>query len=334
MNDFVGISRILPAYRKINLPLQDSITNYDPSSNPVLRHLRAEFFIAFREGGPVGRIAAIKDFLNTDAGTGFFGCFECKDDPEAASALIETARLWLADNGCGKMIGPATFNTNQQVGILIEGHEQGPQIMLPFNPPYYQKLMEDSGLVKQTDLLTFSWYREMGIPQKVAITAERARSDKGVRLRRFNLMDIAFEARLVRDMFNQSMAANWGFIPMTTEESAGMLNYCRAYADRDLLLSIWVEEEPAGILLFLPTGFPGRARSRSVRAAVLGVVPRYRHRGLDSRLIEHSMNVMLEKGYEQADISLVHEENRVMIKIINQIVGPSQTRRYRIYETA
>lgn len=331
MKDFVGISRVLPAYREINLPLQDSITSYDPSSNPVLRHLRTEFFIAYREGGPVGRIAAIKDFLNPDAGTGFFGCFECEDDPEAASALIETARLWLADNGCGRMIGPATFNTNQQVGILIEGHEQGPQIMLPFNPPYYQKLMEDSGLAKQTDLLTFSWYKEMGLPPSVAKMAERTRSDKSVHLRRFNLTDIASEARLVRDMFNQSMAANWGFIPMTTEESVGMLSFCQAFADRDLMLSVWVEREPAGILLFLPTAFPGRTRPRSVRAAILGVIPRHRHRGLDSYLIEHSINVMLDKGYEQADISLVHEDNSVMLKKINQIVGSSQTRRYRVY---
>ncbi len=334
MAAFVDLPLSISAYaRPRSGPQPDSLANYDPQVNPVHRHLETAYFLALRGKVPVGRIAAVKDFLNPDAGTGFFGCFESEDDAEAASALVDTARRWLAGNGCLKMIGPATFNTNQQVGILIEGYDAGPQIMLPFNPPYYGGLMEKSGLVKHADLVTFSWYPAMGIPEKIARLAERVRSRGNSVLRTLNLADIVQDARLVRDMFNRSMSANWGYIPLTIEESLSMISFCRQHADRDLLLSVWVEGRPAGILLFLPTALSGPGPSRTVRAAVLGVVPEYRHRGLDSYLIERSLQTMFRKGYGQADISMIHEENKVMIRIVSEVAGCPLTRRYRVYGT-
>lgn len=171
----------------------------------------------------------------------------------------------------------------------------------------------------------------MGIPLKITETAERVRSTGRISVRRFGFRNIIQEARLIRDMFNGSMQANWGFIPMTTGEAASMLNFCQMFADRDLMVTVWVEGQPAGILLFLPTSLTGLRPPRSVRAAILGVLPQYRHRGLDSYMIEYTMKTLLEKNYEYADLSLVHEENRVMIKIVTQVIGSSMTRRYRVY---
>lgn len=331
MMAFVGIPRSITAYKEMARPLPDRIENYDAFANPVHRHLKTIYFIALRDEVPVGRIAAIRDYLNPDSETGFFGCFECKNDAAAASALLSEARRWLADNGCPRMIGPATFNTNQQVGMLIEGFDQGPQIMLPYNPPYYGDLMEKSGLSKLTDLVTFGWRRELGIPQKISETAESLRGTEGISLRRFNFRNIVQEALLVRDMFNQSMHANWGFIPMTTDEAVSVLNYCLMYADRDLMVSVWAGDQPAGMLLFFPSEPPGRIPPRSVRAAILGVAPQFRHRGLDSYMIEYVMKTLIRKNYEYADLSLVHEENKVVIKILTQTIGSTLTRRYRVY---
>ncbi len=332
MTAFVRILRSISSYSGMKArPQPDSISNYDPVANPVHRHLKTAYFMAVRDKIPVGRIAAIKDFLNPDKETGFFGCFECEDDTGAASALIETARQWLSNNGCHKMIGPATFNTNQQVGTLIEGYESGPQILLPYNPPCYRELMEKSGLIKHTDLVTYSWYREMGIPGKIARVAERARRTSGMYIQRLNLINLWSEARLVADMFNRSMFANWGYIPMTLEESWAMLSFCRMYADRDLMVTVWADGHPAGILLYLPASLSSCGPFRKVRGAILGVVPQYRHRGLDSYLMEHTMETMLRKGYEQADISMIHEENKVMLKTVTQVIGATQTRRYRVY---
>lgn len=310
----------------------DSISNYDPMANPVHRHLKTAYFWAVRNKVPVGRIAAIKDFLNPDQKIGFFGCFECEDDSEVASALIETAWSWLAKNGCGKMIGPATFNTNQQVGMLIEGHDSGPQVLLPYNPPYYGELMEKSGLGKHTDLITFSWRREMGVPDKITRVAERVRRKSNVSIRRLNLMNKRSEARLVTDIFNQSMRANWGYIPLTIEESVAMLSFCQMYADSDLVVSVWSDGKPVGIQLYLPCNISSWKPSKSVRAAILGVIPQYRHRGLDSYLMEYTMKIIMSKGYEQADISMIHEENKIMLKTVTKVIGANLSRRYRVYE--
>jgi len=331
---FTRIPRALAAYREPGRqPQPDSLSNYDPACNPVHQHLTAGYFIALREQFPVGRIAAIRDSLNPDPETGFFGCFECENDPEAAAALVAAARQWLINNGCPRMIGPATFNTNQQVGLLIEGHEAGPQIMLPYNPPYYRNLLENAGLLKETDLVTFSWFSEMGIPEKVVQASQRALSNKKVGLRRLNPYNAMAETAVVRDLFNRSMSANWGFIPLTLQESAAMLNYCCIFADPELILTVMDDGQPAGILMFLPASPSGPARPSTVRAAILGVVPEYRHRGLDSCLIAEAIRTMIRKGYRQADISMIHEENKVMIKIITQVIGSSLTRRYRVYKT-
>ena len=332
MTKFIKIPSILSVYKAIGMiPDPDSIHNYNPALNPVHKHLKTNYFVAEKNHLPVGRIAAIKDQSNPDPNTGLFGCFECEQDIEIASALINAARQWLLDNGCMKMIGPATFNTNQQVGLLIEGHESGPQIMLPYNPPCYQQLLEQSGLTKHTDLLTFSWKKEMGIPTQIARISKRVRRLDKVAIKKLTLINLHQDALLIQEMFNRIMSDNWGFIPLTLEESMGMVTFCRMHADRDLLLSAWIDGKPVGILLFLPTSLTKRNSSKTVRAAILGVVPEYRNRGVDSYVIEHSLQIMMAKGYEQADISLIHEENKIMIKIVSQVFGAAQTRRYRVY---
>ncbi len=332
MTTFVRMPLVLSGYKETGtVPLPDRFENYSGLSNPVHRHLKTAYFLAMRDNAPAGRIAAIKDFLNPDPETGFFGCFECEWDPGAASALIEKARQWLLDNGCSRMIGPATFNTNQQVGVLVDGAGQGPQLMLPHNPPYYGELMERAGLSKHTDLITYGWHRRMETPQKIREISERARQNKDVSIRRIAFRNIFQEARLVRDLFNGSMQANWGFVPLTIEETASMLNFCSIFADRDLMITIWVNEKPAGLLLFLPTALPGGTLPKSVRAAIFGVLPEFRHRGLDSCMIEQAIHTLLEKNYEYADLSMVHEENNVMIRILTRTIGAIRTRRYRIY---
>jgi len=329
---FIQLPGMISGYRVSGeIARPDQRANYEPAANPVHHHLKTGYFLSYRDRTPVGRIAAIIDLLNPQKETGFFGCFECENDPEAASELLNTARQWLWQNGATKMIGPATFNTNQQVGLLIEGHELGPQPMLPHNPPYYRTLLEISGLVKHTDLLTYSWHNEMGVPKKIARVADRVRKMKEVTIRRINASNIMREAPLVRDMFNGSMSANWGFIPLTTGESAAMLNYCSAFADSDLMIMAWYREKPAGIALFLPCSLSDNS-PKSVRAAILGVLPQYRHKGLESYMIEHLTTIMLRKNYQSADISMIHEDNTAMLKIVTGVIGAPLTRRYRVYE--
>ncbi|MEA1927088.1 MAG: hypothetical protein U9N73_02695, partial [Candidatus Auribacterota bacterium] len=129
-----------------------------PRSNPFWDHAEAAFYLAFRGEEPVGRIAAIEDRLFIDyhrEKTGYFGFFECRDDTEAARLLLKTAETWLKERGLNKMIGPLNPSTNDICGLLIEGYDTPPKIMMPYNPPYYPKLLEDRGLTKAKDLLAY-----------------------------------------------------------------------------------------------------------------------------------------------------------------------------------
>ena len=334
MDAFIQLPGLLSGYRKSRKkPQPDLKANYDPAANPVHLHLKTDYFLAYRDRIPVGRAAAIIDTLNPRKDIGFFGCFECENDAEAASQLLNTICRWLLKNGVTKMIGPATFNTNQQVGLLIEGHEQDSQTILPHNPPYYRQLMEISGLVKHTDLLAFSWRTEMGIPERIARVAGKVRKISDVAIKKINTYNTAEEAPLVRDMFNGTMSANWGYIPLTTGESAALLNFCSSSADADLMITVWYRGIPAGIALFLPCSLSMNDSPKSVRAAILGVLPQYRHRGLESYMIEYLITTMLRKNYRLADISMIHEDNTAMLKIVTGVTGATLTRRYRVYGT-
>src|SRR4051794_6850038 len=128
----------------------------DPKKNPFFEHAEVQFFLAWRDGRPVGRISAHIDHnLNAfqDNRWGLFGFFECEDDPEAARALIDTAEAWLRERGRDRMVGPMDYTTNDECGLLIEGHERPPIILCPWQHPYYQRLLEETcGLGKAMDL--------------------------------------------------------------------------------------------------------------------------------------------------------------------------------------
>lgn len=327
---FIQVPSLITAYKKLkfNLP-PDNLLNYNPSFNPVHRHLKTAYFIATRNKKPIGRIAAIIDTLNPKADTGFFGCFECENDFEAACTLLAAAEEFLKSCNRIKMVGPATFNTNQQVGTQIEGFEFGPQAMLPYNPLYYGELIEKAGLVKETDLLTFNLQNIIKIPPIISKICRRVKKNSSVYIKRLPLSNTNQSAFLIKKIFNESMSENWGFIPFTMEEAVSFTNLCRQHADPDLIFCILVENTPAGILICLPTQL--NCLSNSVRVAILGVTPQYRLRGLDACLLEKALITIQEKSYTQIDISMIHEDNHIMIKTISQFTETALNRRYRVY---
>ena len=103
---------------------------------------RAEYFLACATAAPVGRITAqVDDNFQAfqDNHWGWFGFFECEDDPEAAAALLDRAEQWLRGQGCDRMVGPADFTTNDECGVLIEGHDRTPLILTPWTHRYYPR---------------------------------------------------------------------------------------------------------------------------------------------------------------------------------------------------
>jgi len=141
-------------------PLRDDVKlMFDHKKNPFFEHAEVEQWVAEKDGRVVGRIAAVVNRAHNDFHhdkVGFWGFFESEDDPEVAKLLFDTAERWLAQRGMDTMRGPANFSTNDDCGLLVKGFDKPPYLLMPHNPPYYEKLVEGGGFVKAKDLLAYS----------------------------------------------------------------------------------------------------------------------------------------------------------------------------------
>jgi len=304
---------------------------YSPPPLPleILSRLRFCFFLARENGRPVGRVAAVIDPLTKEPETGFFGAFEVSGRrPDVAGELLAGAENWLAAQAVKRIVGPATFNTNQQVGLLIEGFQVPPAPSIPYNPPDYRELIEGAGWQKFTDLLSFHYSLKQGVPPVFERIAARAACRQGLVLRSLNARRTRREdAQMIALILNRGMADNWGYIPLGAREAGSMVDYCLTRGDPSLALLAVIEKKPAAFLLCLPAGpacpFP--------RIAFLAVVPEFRGAGLESLLIKKTLETLLPRNYPVVEISQVDENNSPMLKILEKI-QLSAVKRHRVYE--
>jgi len=328
------------------LPEESQREMFNPRLNPLLRHVHCELFAAVDNERPVGRIAAITDDLLPDQEVGFFGCFETVNDPAVTRALLNCAAESLIRRGKTQMQGPVTINTTQQVGLLVKGFDLPPQLMVPYNPPYYKDLLEEAGCDKLLDLYSYLWRPENTTERhKLTAVARRAARIPGIRLRPVNLRDPWGEGKKLAAIHNLSMTDQWGFVPMDQELAAYYLAGLSSYADPEMLIFCEVGCEPVGVCLMMPDIGPRlRAariggpvlsfffRPRSMRVGILGVVPEYRCRGVVALLIEKAIKTAVRKGYRQGELSLIMDRNQQMNSIITSAVGSQVYKTFRIYQ--
>lgn len=302
---------------------------YCPTPVPLetLTHARYRFFLALGNGRPVGRVAAIIDPRYKEPDTGFFGAFETIGKPAVSSELLSNAEAWLAAQKVKRIIGPATFNTNQQVGLLIEGFDEPPTPFIPSNPPYYQELIEERGFRKKTDLLSFSCSLKQAIPPFLEKIAGRAAQRKGLALHVLNMLPPGRAVPIITTILNEAMANNWGYIPLTPRETRSLVNYCFHKGDPSLALLITIKKQPAAFSLCLPAG----RKNHFARLALLAVVPEFRTLGLESLLIKSTVEILQKRSYSAFEVSQVDENNAAMQKIIAKFPC-HPTKRHRVYE--
>ena len=328
----------------------------DRSKNPFFEHGEVELFLAYRNGTPVGRIAAVENSLHNQVHEdrlGFFGQFECIDDPEVAHALLDRAAEWVENRGFDTIRGPVNFSMNEESGLLIEGFDDTPAILMTYNPPYYEALLEGWGLTKAKDLL--AWHGGKGTFDEERFermhrrTIERSGLD--IRVRSLNMKDFDNEVRLIRDLYNAGWEKNWGFVPMTDAEVHHMAKSLRPVVDPDLAMIGEIEGEPAGFALSLPdinqalhriNGrlFPfgifklllGMKKITRVRVITLGVLPEYRRSGLDALLYYQSFRRATDQGLS-GESSWILEDNREMNRA-QEKMGLALAKTYRLYDKA
>ena len=220
--------------------LMDVKKRLDQKKNPFFEHTEAQYFLAYRDGQAVGRVSAhidrnFNEFQGND--WGLFGWFECEDDPEAARALLATAEQWLRDRGRDRMVGPMDFTTNDECGLLVEGHERPPIILCPWHHPYYQRIFEqDLGMDKAMDL--YMWSLHVTEREKVhpAIweAAGKLESEHGIVCRNFRKKELHAEITRFLDVYNAAWERNWAAVPLNEKEVRHMRQGPQARFGREL----------------------------------------------------------------------------------------------------
>jgi hypothetical protein len=227
----------------------------DRAKHPFYANAEAEFFLARRDGRVVGRVAAIFDKAHNrfhEENAGFFGFFECIDDPAVARALLDRARQWVLDHGARFLRGPVNPSTNYECGMLIDGFDSDPMVMMTYNPPYYAALMESAGLRKSKDLYAYLSNANVIDMKKIGRVADRATATNGVKIRPINMKDFATDVAKVWDVYNAAWERNWGFIPMSKEEWSLMGKEMKQILKPELVLIGEVEGRVVGFALALP----------------------------------------------------------------------------------
>jgi GNAT superfamily N-acetyltransferase len=327
----------------------------DTRTNPFYRHAERELFLAERDGRVVGRIGAIVNHNhNARHGdrVGFFGFFESVDDPQVAAALLEAARGWLRTRGMEAMRGPASPSVNDEYGLLVDGFDLPPAVMMPYNPPYYASLLESCGLRKARDLYAYL------VAEPETVGNERMRrayelflKRGGLRYRSLNMKDFPAEIARLKKIYNRAWQGNWGEVPMTDEEFDALAADLKHIVVPELVI---IAETPAGEIAGFALTLPDinqalkdnrngslvrglwylatrRKRINFCRILVLGVLPEYKSTGAGGVLFYETALRGTRLGFMTGEASWVLEDN-VMMNRAAELMGGRRYKTYRIYE--
>lgn len=335
--------------------LRDMKTAFNPDKHPFYVHSDVEPFLALRDGRPVGRIGAIRNRRHEefhDEPTGFFGYFECFDDPEAAAALLDAAATWLRHQGLRTMRGPTSFSTNEIAGALVEGFDGPPMVMMAYNPRYYLDLFEACGLVPVKTLLAYMLDEQT--PPDYLLRAEKlVRRRTGVTIRTMRKKRFDEELDLIRQIYNSAWEKNWGFVPMTDAEFDFMAKELKPIVDPNLALFAETPEgETIGFALALPNfnrvlmKMNGRLfpfgilkalwharRIHEMRVITLGLLEKYRGKGIDALFYTDLIRNGAARGITECESSWILEDNDKMWGALEKL-GGRRYRSYRLYDRA
>lgn len=324
------------------------------AKHPFFQHSSADFFLARCNGRWVGRIAAI---LNNNHNryhnekTAFFGFFESIDDHDVARALLGRAAQWGRERGMVELRGPMNFSTNETLGLLVEGFDSSPNIMMTHNPEYYAALMESAGFGKAIDL--YAWEREAdaALNPKIVRVAEKVLNREGIRIRPIDMDHFWEDVETIKRIYNDAWSDNWGFVPMTDAEFRHMAGNLKSVVDPRIVLIAERNHEPLAFALTLPDfnqalkkingrlfpfGMPlllyhARHISR-VRTLALGIVKKVQNwSGLGAALYFESYRRSVNAGYRGGEFSWTLETNHLINRSM-RLFDARLYKRYRIYQ--
>lgn len=335
--------------------ISDTKTTLDVNKNPFWKHAEQKFFLCVDNGEIIGRVAGVIDrnyikFQNDKCG--FFAFFECVNDKNAACLLIGAVRDWLKENDIHKMLGPTAPSTNDEMGLLLEGYDGSPVLMMPYNPEYYHKLLLFCGLKKAKDLYAFHLdAADLPMDKLNTIAKGIIRRVPDLTVRGLDVKDFENEIERARQVYNSAWEKNWGFVPWTDEEFHWQCDKLKPLVVADLVMLAQVKDEPIGILIAVPdynrvlkklNGKLGpvqllkflwyRRKLHSLRIMIMGVKKEYRLKGIEGFLYYNVQKNARRLGYDEGEMSWILEDNQMMCRSA-EMLGGKVYRKYRVYQS-
>lgn len=334
----------------------------DPKLNPGLKGAEHQLWIAYRDGAPAGRISAIVNPLHLarhQDHAGHFGFLEAIDDPAAFAALTRAAEDWLRARGMKKVAGPFSFSVNEETGLLVDGFDTPPYVLMPHGRPYYAPRLEALGYAKAMDMYALSWVnRRDFIPERRKQFVERAlRTDK-VFIRNVDMKNFSADIRTIVDIYNDAWNDNWGFVPFTEDHAKHMASELRPLIEKHNVVLCYYDGEPAAFGLVLPNineaarDFGGKLLPfnwakllwrlkvkglSSARMPLMGVRRKLQGKPVGAafayRIIELVNNANMDRGLKSSELSWILETNQSMLTMLLEM-GGEKYKTYRIYEKA
>ena len=327
------------------------------SKNPFFQHARWQAWIARQNGSAIGRISAQIDRLYEERHgrkIGYFGMLEAGDDTDLFTALLRTAETWLRDQGIQQVCGPFNLSVNEECGLLVEGFDTPPYIMMGHARPYYARQVEDAGYSRAKDLLAYHIAPDFDAPSIMTRLAEKAAPR--VHVRRLRRRQLKQELEILRDIFNDAWYNNWGFVPFTEAEFADIGELLTLLVDDDFVQIAEIDERPVAMIVALPNineiihDLNGRLLPfgwlrllwrlkvrypTTARVPLMGVRREYQHTRLGPALafmvIDAVRQGLIRRGIRGVELSWILEDNDGMRNIIETIGGRAY-KRYRLYE--
>ncbi len=311
-------------------------------------------FVAWKNGNPVGRVAAIlnrsHNFYQKDK-TGFFGFFDCIEDKEIARALFDAASDWLKENGCDCARGPYNPSINDECGVIVEGFDLPPHVGTPWNPSYYEPLLLDAGFARTREMVAFMLDTTKPSPPRVKKILDRINRRSKMQHRHIKIGQLEEELEILQFLYNSTLDRNWGFVPITYLDLFQSAEEFRHVVDPATILFVLDRGRPAAFCAMfcnvneilastrkLPRWLRLPAilwklktyRYKSTRLAILGVAPEFRDQGLSAWLCGEEMRLSNER-YPSIDISWIEANNKEII-MNSELMGAKCYRRFAIFE--
>jgi hypothetical protein len=329
----------------------------DVKVNPFFAQAEGAFFVARRRGRVVGRIAAVVDArYNRFHGTsdGMVGLFESQNDPGLAAALFEAAAEWVRARGMHRVIGPVNLAFHHDCGVLIDGFEKEPCMMMPWNPRYYARLFEANGFVKSRDLFSYELLASQGLPDKVVRLAERVKQTGRVRVRPLNTANPENDIRRIKAIYEGMLKPGFGFAPMSDAEFTMLVQRLRPVILMRPEMSLIAEAdgEAVAFSITLPDTNPAQKAAGGylfplglakmlwaardidrLRGLLFGIKDGYRRRGIDALLMYETFAQATRLGYRAGELGWVLEDDKLIVRAI-QATGAQRSKTFRIYERA